>query len=64
VAGGGGRWAAEADGLLYGSAMNANQPCGGATLLTSAYAADEARRTLHEPDHHRHMDALVGAVDP
>jgi predicted nucleic acid-binding protein len=33
----------------------------GASLLTSAYAVDEARRNLSEPDQHRRLDALVGA---
>mgnify|MGYP001390750811 CR=1 FL=1 len=35
----------------------------GAALLTSAYAVDEARRNLSEPDQHRRLDALVGACE-
>ena len=35
----------------------------GATLLTSAYAVDEARRNLPGPDQHRRLDALVGACE-
>lgn len=35
----------------------------GAALLTSAYAVDEARRNLPEPNQHRRLDALVGACE-
>jgi hypothetical protein len=35
----------------------------GATLLTSAYAVDEARRNLSEPDQRRRLDALVDACE-
>ena len=35
----------------------------GVALLTSAYAVDEARRNLSEPDQHRRLDALVGGCE-
>ena len=35
----------------------------GAVLLTSAYAEDEARRNLPDPDQHRRLDAFVGACE-
>ncbi|MBI1728500.1 MAG: hypothetical protein HYR50_14665 [Candidatus Rokubacteria bacterium] len=35
----------------------------GTALVTSAYAVDEARRNLFEPDQHRRLDALAGACE-
>lgn len=54
--------------VLFSAAYYADSPVGifwrldGVELITSAYAADEARRNLAEPERRARLEDLLGAI--